>query len=198
MHNQAEHCSSVSQQTTGIHGTWSRPRMEGYVVLEDARSLPAVLPSCSVVCVMSRMSSTTCAGRPAAGQPLPFLSGTTGINGAAAQWLESPKHVKHILQAYWQVMRHKHLEGEADVAGVGAQAGDVLLGGAAHDGAAHHRRLQQRCRLVLVDVLQRGQPHLQGPCTPTVAFRAWQPLGGTQPAPVSPGCLGCTRSCRQL
>ena len=37
----------------------SNPSSAGYVVLSLVKSLPAVLPSCSVVAVMSRMSSTT-------------------------------------------------------------------------------------------------------------------------------------------
>ena len=37
----------------------SRPNRLGYVVLSLSRSLPAVLPSFSVVAVTSKMSSTT-------------------------------------------------------------------------------------------------------------------------------------------
>mmetsp|Transcript_1031 Transcript_1031/g.1474 ORF Transcript_1031/g.1474 Transcript_1031/m.1474 type:complete len:218 (+) Transcript_1031:791-1444(+) len=42
----------------------SRPTRLGYVALPTASSLPAVLPSCSEVCVQSRMSSTTWKARP--------------------------------------------------------------------------------------------------------------------------------------
>jgi hypothetical protein len=53
-----------------------------------------------------------------------------------------------------------HLEREPDVERVAAQLLDGLVARAADDRAAHHGRLQQRRRLVLVDVAQHVQPDL--------------------------------------
>ncbi len=54
-----------------------------------------------------------------------------------------------------------HLEREADVARVLAQPPDLGVARAAQQRAAHHARLQQRGRLVLMDVLQRVQANLE-------------------------------------
>ena len=53
-----------------------------------------------------------------------------------------------------------YLEGQADIERVLAQLLDGLLVGSSHDGAAHDGRLEQRCGLVVVDVLQHVQTNL--------------------------------------
>ncbi len=50
------------------------------------------------------------------------------------------------------VSQPPHLECKPHVPGIHAQPLNILIVGAAHDGARHHRRLQQRRRLVLMDV----------------------------------------------
>ena len=73
-----------------------------------------------------------------------------------------------------------HLEGEADAARVLAQALHVGLARAAHERAAHHARLQQRRRLVLMDVLQRLQAHLHPPRAPALSAFSPARMSATQ------------------
>ena len=54
-----------------------------------------------------------------------------------------------------------YLEGQAYAAGVLPEALQVRLPSPAHNGPADNAGLQQRCRLVLVDVLQCVDAHLQ-------------------------------------
>ena len=71
------------------------------------------------------------------------------------------KHSSSKHHGKWEV--NPHLEGQAYAAGVLPEAFQVRLPGSAHDGPTDHAGLQQRRRLVLVDVLQRVDAHLQSP-----------------------------------
>jgi hypothetical protein len=84
-----------------------------------------------------------------------------------------------------------HLEGEPDVERVAPQLLHRAVVRAAHDGAAHHGRLQQRRRLVLVDVLEHVQAHLRCGC----GARVWGVSCAVGHLRVSDVCRARARVC---